>query len=92
MSEADATPTRQQRVDHGPEHSQSINTGGEPFPVSGGIRHVLQTYATIAPFIVLVLSVFVFAFIAGSRFFTPLTSRSSSSRSRSSASSQLRRV
>ncbi len=74
MSEADATPTRQQRVDHGPEHSQSINTGGEPFPVSGGIRHVLQTYATIAPFIVLVLSVlsvFVFAFIAGSRFFHP---------------------
>lgn len=71
MSEADATLTRQQRVDHGPEHSQSINTGGEPFPVSGGIRHVLQTYATIAPFIVLVLSVFVFAFIAGSRFFHP---------------------
>ncbi len=37
----------------------------------GGIRHLLHAYATIAPFIVLVLSVLAFGFIAGHRFFHP---------------------
>lgn len=71
MSEAEAVPPRKPGAQDMPELSRASGSAVETPVHMGGIRHLLHTYATIAPFIVLVLSVVAFGFIAGNRFFHP---------------------
>ncbi len=73
MSEADGALQHQQEAEHLPDLSQVRPLGGESQPTRwlGYIRQVLHTHATMAPLIVLVLSVLAFGVIAGDRFFHP---------------------